>query len=235
MILLGTNNFLVPILSPLTSNEFLVHDLFSFADKVSSFCPDHFTASLDIESLFTNIPLKEVIDCINDLFCDTNMIHNLSRNDMRELLTLAASSSLIRSCIVKLMVSQWVLHWVRFSRMHFEKQWLSDPPPDFLLKVFKRYVDYIFVMFLCQSHLKDFVNYMNTKQPNIKFTLEFEENDSFSFLEVKITCSNNQLITLVFRRAIFSGVFAKFKSFIPVTYKFGLVHTLLHHSFSICY
>ena len=62
--------FLVPILSPLTtSNEFSVHDSFSLADKVSSFCPDHFMASLDIENLFTNIPLNEVIDiCIDDFF-----------------------------------------------------------------------------------------------------------------------------------------------------------------------
>ena len=87
-------------------------------------------------------------------------------------------------------------------------------------------------MFLCQSHLKDFVNYMNTKHPNIKFTSEFEENDSFSFLDVKITRINNQLITSVFRKATFSGVFTNFKSFMPVA--FGLVHTLLHRSFSIC-
>ena len=51
-------NFLVPILSPLTSIEFSVHGSFSFADEVSSFCPDHFMASLDVESLFTNIPLN---------------------------------------------------------------------------------------------------------------------------------------------------------------------------------
>ena len=48
-------------------------------------------ASLDVKSLFTNIPLNEVIDiCIDDLFCDTIMIHNLDRNDMKELLTLGA-------------------------------------------------------------------------------------------------------------------------------------------------
>ena len=63
--------------------------MFSFVDEVSSFCPDHLMASLDVESLFTNTPLIEVIDiCIDDLFCDTNTIHNLDRNDMRELLIL---------------------------------------------------------------------------------------------------------------------------------------------------
>ena len=38
----------------------------------------------------------------------------------------------------------------------------------------------------------------------------------------------------VFCKASFSGVFTNFKSFMPVAYKFGLVCTLLHRSFSIC-
>ena len=235
-------NLLVPILSPLTFNEFSLHDSSSFPDKVSSFCPDHFMASLDIESLFTNIPLNEVIDiCIDDLFCDTNTIQNLDRNDMRELLNLAAYESFFIFDQVMYKQIDGVAMGSPLGSIlanaflcHFEKQWLSECPPDFLPKVFKRYVDDIFVMFLCQSHLKDFVNYMNTKHPNIKFTSEFEQNDLFSFLDVKITCSNNHLITSVFRKATFSSVFTNFKSFMPVTYKFGLVHTVLHRSFSIC-
>ena len=86
--------FLVTILSHLTPNEFSVHDSFSFADEVTSFWPDHFAASLDVKSLFTNIPLNEVINiCIGDLFCNTNMIHNLDCNDLGERLTLAACQS----------------------------------------------------------------------------------------------------------------------------------------------
>ena len=51
-------------------------------------------AILDVKSLFTNIPLNEVIDiCIDDLFYDTNTIQNLDRNDMKELSTLAAYES----------------------------------------------------------------------------------------------------------------------------------------------
>ena len=72
------------------------------------------------------------------------------------------------------------------------------------------------------------------KHPNIKITSEFEENDSFYFLDVKIKRSNNQFITSVFRKATFSGVFTNFQNFMSVSYKFGLVHTLLHRSFSIC-
>ena len=78
--------FLVPILSPLTSNEYS----FSFPNEVSGFCPNHFMASLDVKSLFTNIPLNEVIGiCIDDLLCDITRIHDFDRKDMKELLALA--------------------------------------------------------------------------------------------------------------------------------------------------
>ena len=84
---------------------------------------------------------------------------------------------------------------------------MPPPPPHIFPKVFKRYVDDIFAMFRWQSHLNDFVNYINTTHTNIRFTSEFEENYSFSFLDVKITRRNNQLVTSVFRKTTFSGVF----------------------------
>ena len=75
---------------------------------------------------------------------------------------------------------------------------------------------------------------MNTKHPNIKFTSEFEINNSVLFLDVKTTRTNNRLVTSVFRKATFSCVFTNFKSFMLVAYKFGLVYILLNRSFSIC-
>ena len=68
------------------------------------------------------------------------------------------------------------------------------------------------MIFLCQSHINGFVNYMSTKHTNIKFTSEFKINDSFSFLDVKTTPSNNQLVTSVFHKVTF-GAFTNFKSY----------------------
>ena len=80
-------------MSPLAVNEYSVHVTFSFEDEVSSFCPDHFMASLEVGS-FTNIPSNEVIEiCIDYLFSDTSTIHNLDRNDISDLLTLTAYGS----------------------------------------------------------------------------------------------------------------------------------------------
>ena len=101
-------------------------------------------ASLDVESLFTNIPLNEVIHiCVDDLFCDTNTIHNLDRNYMRELLTLAAyewffifDQVVYRQIDVVTMGSPLGPILANVFLCHFEKQWLSECPPDILPKVF---------------------------------------------------------------------------------------------------
>ena len=59
--------FLVPILEPLTTNEYTVKDSFTFAEELKSFDSKLMMASFDIESLFTNIPMQETINlCVQN-------------------------------------------------------------------------------------------------------------------------------------------------------------------------
>ena len=68
--------YLVPILKPLTENEYTVQDSFPFPSEVSKFNSKNVMASLDVEGLFTNIPLEETMDnIINDLFLTTDKVH----------------------------------------------------------------------------------------------------------------------------------------------------------------
>ena len=114
---------------------------------------------------------------------------------------------------------------------HFEKKWLSECPVEFLPIV---YVDDIFLTFNSYLQLLKFVDYMNHQHSNIKFTFEVEKNNNFSFLDVKICKENNKFTTSVFRKPTFSGVFTNFDSFIPISYKHGLVNTLIFQCFKIC-
>ena len=51
-------------------------------------------ASLDVESLFTNIPSKETIkDFVNNIFSNIFCSGKLTRNDVYDLLKLAATES----------------------------------------------------------------------------------------------------------------------------------------------
>ena len=56
------------MLEPLTHNEFTIKDSFNFAEEISTHDSSLYMASLDVESLFTNIPLYETINnCISNL------------------------------------------------------------------------------------------------------------------------------------------------------------------------
>ena len=60
---LGYNiaKFLKSILQPLTHNAFTIKDSFNFAKEIT-YDSSLYMASLDVESLFTNIPLNETIN-----------------------------------------------------------------------------------------------------------------------------------------------------------------------------
>ena len=87
--------FKVPILSDITPNEFTVKDSFIFVDEILSQDSDLYMASLDVDALFTNIPLDETIDIwIKKLFePPETSVKGISKNDFRDLLNLATKES----------------------------------------------------------------------------------------------------------------------------------------------
>ena len=54
--------FLVPFLKSWTSNEYTVKDSFAFAEETVKQDSEFFMGSLDVDSLFTNIPFEETIE-----------------------------------------------------------------------------------------------------------------------------------------------------------------------------
>ena len=80
----------------------------------------------------------------------------------------------------------------------------------------------------------DVILYLSSKHPNIKFSLEKEEDGRLPFLDINIFCENDKFATNVYRKKTFSGVYTNFKSFIPETYKIGLIKSLLFRCFSLC-
>ena len=92
-------------------------------------------------------------------------------------------------------------------------------------------------MFRLRDHVKKFVDYMNKKHPNIRFTFEIKDQNSFSLLDTKIIRNTEKKAfeTSIYRKSTFSGVFTNFKSFISMTYKTVLLETILFRCFSICF
>ena len=75
--------FLVPILNPLTKNEYTVKDSFQFAEEICEQDPTLTMGSLDVDSLFTNIPVDKAIDiCVNQLFENTDTVEGLKSQNV---------------------------------------------------------------------------------------------------------------------------------------------------------
>ena len=68
--------FLVPNFQPFTTSKYTVKDSFNFATEIVVQDSCNFMGSLDIDSLFTNIPLEETIEiCTNNLLKANNILH----------------------------------------------------------------------------------------------------------------------------------------------------------------
>ena len=116
----------------------------------------------------------------------------------------------------------------------YKSKWLNEynlNKPKFYL----RYVDDILAAFDNEQDSLNFLNFLNKRHPNIKFTIEKQINDSIAFLDVFISGINNQNLTLqTYHKSISTGLLLNFKSFISFSYKISLIKCLIDRSFKIC-
>ena len=117
---------------------------------------------------------------------------------------------------------------------YYEKLWLDDCPLEYKPIMYNRYVDDCFLMFRDVSHVDAFLDYLNTKHKNIKYTVEYENNNQLPFLDILITKQGNGLVTDVYRKSTFTGLGLNFLSFVPYIYKINSVKTLIHRAYSLC-
>ena len=108
---------------------------------------------------------------------------------------------------------------------HNEKLWTENfqGTPSY----YKKYVDDIFSVFNNSFEAKEFFNYINTRHPNIKCTMETEVNKIIPFLDVLIDNSQNVLKTSTYHKSTYSGLLLNYTSFTSRFYKIGLIKCLI--------
>ena len=201
--------------------------------------------SFDVESLFTNIPLNETIDIIiNQLYPNPNStFEGFSKSQFKRLLQLATQTSnfifngvLYEQIDGVAMGSPCGPTLANAFLCYYEKIWLENCPESFKPISYRRYVDDTFLTFRDTSHVDQFLNYLNNKHPNIRFTKELEHDGSLSFLDVQVTKSieTGHFETSVYRKKTFTGLSSNFFSCEPMIYKINAIKTLIYRSYHIC-
>ena len=127
--------FLLPFLMPLTQNDYTITDSFHLAEEICKQDPNLYMASPDVDSLFTNIPLREAIDiCIASLYKDDEYTLKIPKDIFCNLLDDVAMGSPLGPTLDNIF------------KYSFENKWLKDCPHSVKPVFYKRYVDDIFVL-----------------------------------------------------------------------------------------
>ena len=162
----------------MTTNEYTVKNSFKFSEEIVNQQHDLFMGSLDIDSLFTNLPLEDNIKIFpNELVEESETIKVLSKTEFKELLSLGtkdlhfifdgthykqfdgvAMVSLVNPTLANAFV------------VYHKKNFLEHCPLEYKPLYYRRYVDDIFVLFDSLEHLKCLHSYLNSCHLNISFS-----------------------------------------------------------------
>ena len=138
--------------------------------------------STDVQFLFTSIPLNERINnCVSDLHSKNLYNEEFSKRDLLKLLGTATSKYyFIFDYLLYKKVEGIAMSFLlgpalaNLFSYHYEKEWLDNCPVHFRPK----------------AHFQFFVDYRKKQHKCLKFTSAAENDNSFSFLDIKITLNN---------------------------------------------
>ena len=134
---------------------------------------------LDVDSLFTNIPLEDTINiCTNLLYDNEDIIEGINKSEFKNLLSLATQESyfIFNDVLYKqkngvAMGSPLGPTMANVFLSFCEIKWLEQCPKDFKPVFYRRYADDIFVLFESPEHLSKFRNHFNTLSSKHVFLL----------------------------------------------------------------
>ena len=89
-----------------------------------------------------------------------------------------------------------------------------------------------FVVFEAELDAETFYTYLNTKHKNIKFTYEKQIENKLPFLNILIS-NKESLQTSVFHKKTNTELTLNYFSFIPHSYKYELIKTLIDRMYRI--
>ena len=156
--------------------------------------------------------MQETIDLyVELLFNDKSNIDCFTITDFHELLTVTMSESLVlfdgeyyKQIDGVAMGSSLGPIFANIFLSCYEQIRLRNCPCELKPFIYKRYVDDTFLLFRSKDYIEKFRCYLNCQHPNIKVTSEIEENNSISFLDIKIRRVNNSFSTSIYRKVTFS-------------------------------
>ena len=230
------NFLLAPVLKKFSRHT--IGDSFEFARVVREASSSNtFMASFDVKSLFTNVPLNEVINiCADALYQDNNL--KLTRPNFIKLMQLATSSTefsigneMYRQVDGVAMGSPLGPTLANIFMDFLEDRYFQNNEKPL---IYYRYVDDCFILINNKDACVNMFNDFNKLHPSISFTMESESDNCLPFLDVLVRRTPTEFVTSIYRKPTFSGQYINFLSHSSKKRKINLIKTLCNRAVSIC-
>ena len=213
------------------------------------FSPADICVSFDVESLFTNVPLSEIINHIADTLFDCGNPFpmpekkedkRLEKSTFIKMMALCTEGIFlykdavyqqIDGCAMGSPLGPTLANWFlgKMEREIFIDNVFLDYAPE----LYVRYVDDIFATFNSMEKCEQFFRYINTLHPNLRFTVEYPQG-SLPFLDVEVTLHEGNIQTCVYRKSTNTGVLLNFNSIAPNQWKRSLITCFLTRAKVVC-
>jgi len=191
--------------------------------------------SLDVTSLFTNVPLDLAMNGIGNRWAHIKQHTNIPKNEFLMAIKFVLSSTYFtfNNVIYKQtygtpMGSPLSPIVADIVMQDLETECINKF--EFQLTFYFRYVDDI-VLASPKDKIEVIINSFNNYHERLKFTVEHEKDRSLSFLDLLITISNNIIYIDWFHKDSFSGRYLSFHSSHPWCHKIGTMYSLIDRAF----
>ena len=219
----------------------MIDSTYEFIQIARTINKPKFLASLDVESLFTNVPVIETIRIILDNIYDQTSKPPLAipRPILEKLLTICTTKTPFRAPTGEIyqqtngvsMGSALGPTFANFYMCHLENS-VFHSNPQLKPHIYCRYVDDIFLVLNNFQELIQLKTAFETCSI-LQFTYETEVNKQMPFLDTLVHRKVNNVDTSTYTKATNSGDCMNFSSHCPNRYKIGVIKNFLHRSYQV--
>ena len=231
------------LLKPFIPAKYSLSSVDEFIDILRTTNPTGQLASIDVESLFTNVPVETTIQIIIK-----HVYHNTDKNMAPLKLTPSILEGLLRACTMEspfrapngklfkqkdgiAMGSPLGPLFANFYMCELENGVLSDP--EIAPNIYCRYVDDVFLDIRDPSHLDTIISRFEDNSV-LHFTSELSVNDKIPFLDVLVSVDTGQFTTSVYQKPSNTGKVMNAQSECPERYKKSVMRAFIRRAHKHC-
>ena len=226
------------IISPYIPNKFSIKSPSDFIDILHSTTTNGIIASLDVDSLFTNVPIDPTIDIIIKYVYHHPILPppKIPQNIMRGFLSICTKESPFRSPTGTLYLQIEGVAMGSPLGPTFAGFYMGDLEynvfNNYYTKpnIYVRYVDDIFLQINNSDQLTDIKDIFQQKSV-LTFTYELHVNNKLPFLDISVTSTNTGFKTSIHYKPTDHGRCLNAQGNCPDKYKLSVINNFIHRAY----